>query len=78
MTAAQTLAGRVTVDDLAVGLIFPSLKRIREVSAHIGTAVAEIVYARGLATVPRPDDLLAHVKSHMYEPDYHHYAAELP
>lgn len=70
LAAARTLADMVTMDDLAVGLIYPSLKRIREVSAHIATAVAEVAYARGLALLDRPDDLLAYMEAQMYQPNY--------
>lgn len=70
MSAARTLADLVTEDDLAKGRVYPSLKRIREVSAAIGTAVAEIAYAKDLARIPRPDDLAAHVQAKMFHPDY--------
>lgn len=70
LAAAQTLAHLVTEDDLAAGLIYPSLKRIREVSAHIATAVAEIAYAHELATVPRPANLLTFMQNQMYQPVY--------
>lgn len=75
LAAAQTLAQLVTPADLAAGLIYPSLKRIREVSAHIATAVAEIAYTHDLATVPRPADLLAFMQAQMYQPVYRDYAA---
>jgi malate dehydrogenase (oxaloacetate-decarboxylating)(NADP+) len=71
--AAKTLAGQVSQNDLKRGRIFPSLRRIRDVSAVIAEAVAEIAYSRGLATTPRPQDLLAHIKSRMYEPKYQTY-----
>jgi malate dehydrogenase (oxaloacetate-decarboxylating)(NADP+) len=71
--AAKTLAALVSEEDLEQGSLFPPLPRIREVSAAIATAVAEVAYQRGLATVPRPDDLLAFIKSHMYEPKYKSY-----
>lgn len=70
MSAARTLADLVTEDDLAKGRVYPSLQRIREVSAAIGTAVAEIAYAKDLARIPRPDDLAAHVQAKMFHPDY--------
>ena len=70
MAAAKTLAEIVTEADLAKGRIYPSLKMIREVSAQIGAAVAAVAYEQNLARVPRPDDLLAHVKGEMYEPVY--------
>ncbi len=72
--AARTLAAQVTADDLALGRIYPSLQRIREVSAHIGAAVAEVAYRDGLATVPRPADLLAMVRAAMWTPEYPTYA----
>ena len=53
-----------------VGRIFPSLSRIREVSAAIGAAVAEVAFEDGLARVERPADLLAFVRSKMWEPVY--------
>jgi malate dehydrogenase (oxaloacetate-decarboxylating)(NADP+) len=70
MAAARTLAQLVTAEDLAMGRIYPSLKRIREVSAAIGTAVAEVAYQQGLARVPRPEDVAAFVEGQMYQPVY--------
>jgi malate dehydrogenase (oxaloacetate-decarboxylating)(NADP+) len=70
MAAAHTLAYLVSEEDVAQGSLYPSLPRIREVSAHIAVAVAEVAYRRGLATGPIPNDLLAHVQSQMYDPRY--------
>jgi malate dehydrogenase (oxaloacetate-decarboxylating)(NADP+) len=47
---------------------------VRDVSAHIAAAVAEVAYEQGHATVSRPPDLLAYVRSQMYEPRYATYA----
>ena len=68
--AAQTLAAQVTDDDMANGRIYPELSRIRDVSAAIATAVAEIAFREGLATEPEPDDLPGHVREFMYNPTY--------
>ena len=68
--AAQTLAAQVTDDDMANGRIYPQLSRIRDVSAAIATAVAEIAFRSGLATEPEPDDLPGHVRQFMYNPTY--------
>jgi len=68
--AARTLAAQVTEDDMANGRIYPTLSRIREVSAAIATAVAEIAYRTGLATEPEPADLAAYVRDFMYKPTY--------
>jgi malate dehydrogenase (oxaloacetate-decarboxylating)(NADP+) len=71
--AAKALAHEVSEDDLAKGRIYPSLSRIREVSAVIASAVGEVAYRSGLARRPRPDDLLSYVRSVMYEPTYESY-----
>ena len=68
--AAQTLAQLVTKSDLEQGSLYPALPRIREVSAHIAAAVADIAYKNGLAGKPRPEDVLADVRSQMFDPHY--------
>ena len=73
LVAAQTLAAEVSADDLEQGRIFPPLTRIREVSAVIAAAVAEVAYRRDLATKPPPADIPGYIKSLMYEPKYQSY-----
>ncbi len=75
MAAARTLAASVGEDDLAQGSLYPPLNRVREVSAHIATSVAEVAFRNGLAEIDRPDDLLEYIRSQMYEPDYTSYVA---
>ena len=58
----------VSEADLKQGSLYPALPRIREVSAHIGAAVADVAYQRGLADGPPPNDLSGLVQSQMYEP----------
>src|SRR6476620_7740530 len=70
MSAARALASLVTEADLAQGSLYPALPRIREASAHIAVAVAEVAYRRGLATVPRPNDMMGFIESQMYDPQY--------
>ena len=70
MAAAHTLAYLVNRDDIEQGSLYPSLPRIREVSAHIAVAVAEVAYKRGLATTPKPNDLMAFIEGQMYDPRY--------
>ena len=73
LAAAHTLSERVTEQDLAQGSLYPPLARVRDVSAHIATAVAEVAYAKGLAGRPRPADVLGDVRAHMYDPTYRSY-----
>jgi malate dehydrogenase (oxaloacetate-decarboxylating)(NADP+) len=73
MAAAHTLAHEVSESDLAQGSLYPALPRIREVSAHIGTAVAHVAYRQGLAAEREPSDIAAHIASQMYDPHYRSY-----
>ncbi|MBI5529400.1 MAG: NAD-dependent malic enzyme [Deltaproteobacteria bacterium] len=68
--AAKALAACVLESDLEMGRIYPSLTRIREVSANIGAAVAAVAFKDGLARIRKPANLLRHVKSVMWKPEY--------
>ena len=74
LAAARTLARQTSKTDLAQGSLYPPLARIRDVSAHIATAVAEVAYADKLTTRRRPANLLAYIRSQMYDPRYPRYA----
>ncbi len=71
--AARALADQVSEEDLAQGRIYPPIGSIRQVSAMIAVAVAEVAYRRGLTTQPKPDNLLAHIEAQMYVPCYESY-----
>jgi malate dehydrogenase (oxaloacetate-decarboxylating)(NADP+) len=73
MAAAHSLAHDVSETDLAQGSLYPALPRIREVSAHIATAVAEVAYRRHVCSGPAPEDLAAHIRGQMYDPKYDSY-----
>jgi malate dehydrogenase (oxaloacetate-decarboxylating)(NADP+) len=66
--AAKVLSEQVTQAELDVGSLYPPLSKIREVSAHIGVAIAKNAFDTGVATEEMPSDLMAHVKSLMYDP----------
>lgn len=70
LVAAQTLASLVTEGDLALGRIYPDLKRIREVSVEIAVAVAAVVFRHGLTRMQHPADLKAHVTAVMFDHKY--------
>jgi len=73
MAAARTLAEHTSEADLAQGSLYPPLNRVREVSAHIAAAVAEVAYRSGCATLDRPADLVDHMRAQMYDPEYASY-----
>ena len=70
LAAAQTLAAYVTPADLAQGSLLPPLANIREVSAHIAVAVAEVAFQSDLASRSRPENLLELVRAHVYDTHY--------
>jgi len=74
LAAARTLADQVSEQDLAQGSLYPPLAQVREVSARIAASVAKVAFVQGHAAIERPADLLAHVRSCMYEPAYAAYA----
>ncbi len=73
LTTARTLAAQVSDEDLASGRVYPSLTRIRDVSARIAVAVAEEAYRADLARRPRPVDLEADIRASMFDPVYGEY-----
>lgn len=66
--AARELSNQVAEKDLQKGRVFPSMKVIRDVSANIARAVMEYAYENNLATIEKPENILEHVKSNMYNP----------
>ena len=70
MAAARTLAQLVSEEDIEQGSLYPALPRIREVSAQIAAAVADVAYRRGLAAGQPPNDLLEYVQTQMYDARY--------
>jgi len=74
LSAAHSLANQVTDSDIQRGRVYPSLSRIRQVSALIARDVAKIAYDSQLTEKAEPEDILADIHEHMYLPVYPHYA----
>ncbi|MCB1034556.1 MAG: NAD-dependent malic enzyme, partial [Acidobacteria bacterium] len=74
LAAAKTLAGEVLDSDLALGRVYPSLSRIREVSAKIARSVAEVAFEAGLTDRVRMGDLDQAIHEEVFEPIYPQYA----
>ena len=71
--AARTLAAGVSEADLARGCIFPPLHRIREISAAVAAAVADLAHESGVAAESRPNDVRAFIEGGTYDPTYERY-----
>jgi len=74
LAAAHSLANQVTDSDLERGRIYPALSLIRQVSALIARDVAKMAYDNGFTDREEPEDILADIHEHMYQPVYPHYA----
>eukprot|EP00611_Tribonema_gayanum_P002862 TRINITY_DN1219_c0_g1_i1.p1 TRINITY_DN1219_c0_g1~~TRINITY_DN1219_c0_g1_i1.p1 ORF type:complete len:548 (-),score=169.45 TRINITY_DN1219_c0_g1_i1:281-1924(-) len=68
--AAKALALQVPQERLDASCTYPHLKDIRQVSLGIAVAVADNAHLTGTASAPKPDNMEAHVRSLMYEPQY--------
>jgi malate dehydrogenase (oxaloacetate-decarboxylating)(NADP+) len=68
--AAKAVAEQVTEDNLAKGLIYPPQSHIFEASLHVAGRVAAYIFDKGLARVPKPADIDAHIREQAYRPVY--------
>jgi malate dehydrogenase (oxaloacetate-decarboxylating) len=67
--ASKTLAAQVTEQELAAGLLFPSVSRLREVSIEVALAVAREAIREGVAAFEL-DAVECAVRATMWEPSY--------
>lgn len=70
--SAFTLAGKLTDAELASGMLFPSVTRLREISADVAATVIATAHGGSVKAVPDPD-LVARVRERMWRPQYEEY-----
>ena len=70
IVAAKAVAEQVTAHSLASGLIYPPQSQILEASLHAATRLAEHIFDKRLARVPRPDDVGSLIRARAYRPVY--------
>jgi malate dehydrogenase (oxaloacetate-decarboxylating)(NADP+) len=70
IVAAKAVAEQVSDEDLSTGLIYPPQSRILEASLHVAERLAAYIFDKGLARVPRPEDLGALIRTRAYRPHY--------
>jgi malate dehydrogenase (oxaloacetate-decarboxylating)(NADP+) len=68
--AAHALADQLTPAELEQGLLFPPQANILETEIKIAARAAKVVFDSNLAGVPRPEDIEAFIRSHVYKPQY--------
>jgi malate dehydrogenase (oxaloacetate-decarboxylating)(NADP+) len=57
--------------------LYPLQSSILESEIQTSARVARLVFDSGLATVPRPTDMVAFIRKHVYKPEYVNEAAGL-
>jgi malate dehydrogenase (oxaloacetate-decarboxylating)(NADP+) len=70
IVAAQAVAEQVTEENLSTGLIYPPQSRILDASLHVAERVAAYIFDKGLARVPRPDDIGSLIRARAFHPAY--------
>ena len=70
IVAAKAVAGQVTEENLSTGLIYPPQSEILDASLHVAERVAAYIFDKGLARVPRPDDVGSLIRTRTYRPVY--------
>ena len=68
--AGQAVADQVPSELLKQGLLYPLQSNILEAEIQTAARVAKLVFDSGLATVPRPADMVAFIRKHVYKPEY--------
>jgi malate dehydrogenase (oxaloacetate-decarboxylating)(NADP+) len=68
--AARAVADQVPSDVLNQGLLYPLQSNILETEIQTAARVAKLVFDLGLARVPRPADMVAFIREHVYKPEY--------
>jgi malic enzyme len=68
--AAETLAAQVAPEDLREGALFPSIRRLRRVTACVAEAVVREARDRGLGRPFTDAEIPAAVAAAMWEPEY--------
>ncbi|KAG1055326.1 hypothetical protein G6F43_002724 [Rhizopus delemar] len=72
---AKALADSLTTEEINQGWLYPSLKRIRDVSATIAIAVYKEAVDANLASLPKVDNIKDYVISNMWSPIDDHYGS---
>jgi malate dehydrogenase (oxaloacetate-decarboxylating)(NADP+) len=72
--AGQAVADYVPSELLKQGLLYPLQSNILETEIQTAARVAKLVFDSGLARVPRPTDMVAFIREHVYKPEYNYEA----
>jgi len=74
--AAHALAENVSEDELAAGMLFPVVGRLREISGKVAEAVMQAASQEGLGEKLTPNQRRKRLEDFIWEPDYPDYVAD--
>jgi len=69
--SAIALAESLTDEEIKLGMIYPRINRIREVSLRVSVGVAKAAFEQKVATIEEPGDLERFLADKMWSPAYH-------
>jgi malate dehydrogenase (oxaloacetate-decarboxylating)(NADP+) len=70
IAAARAVAEKVTQAELDTGLIYPPQSVIFKTEVDAAVRVAEVIFKRDLAQVPKPADIDSFIRAKLYRPEY--------
>ncbi|HEX3236322.1 MAG TPA: malic enzyme-like NAD(P)-binding protein [Gemmatimonadales bacterium] len=70
LAAADTLSAATNSAELEQGPVYPAISLMRDASAQVAESVALSGYREGLALLPPPDNLGAHIQYPLYQLAY--------
>jgi len=70
VTAARAVAAQVAPSELSSGLLYPPQSGILKTEVEAAVQIAEVIFARDLAGVPKPSNIRDFIESQTYRPDY--------
>ena len=70
IAAARAVAEQVTQAELDTGLIYPPQSTIFKTEIYAAAHVAEVIFKRDLARVPKPADIASFIGARLYKPEY--------
>jgi malate dehydrogenase (oxaloacetate-decarboxylating)(NADP+) len=74
--AAHALAENVSEDELASGMLFPVVGRLREISGKVAEAVMQAASEEGLGEQLTTSQRRKRLEDFIWEPDYPDYVAD--
>jgi malate dehydrogenase (oxaloacetate-decarboxylating) len=74
--AADAVADAVTADELAAGMLYPAVRRLRDVCHRVAAAVMRAASREGNGAALTGEDIDSRIADAVWQPEYRRYVAE--